>query len=105
MDTTKKPVLKTTLIESSAKFFGLSEGASQGSMIQETYDIPEGMTPTELRRFRLETKEILDKDALVMELARGSITNAQYQMRMGLLISNYDRILKRKKEADDSTAK
>lgn len=98
---TEKKLLapRTVTIESNLKAFGLDKGISDGTTVSVTYDVPPDTTRPEFTRLVLEEKERLDKLALYMEHAKGSVENDFLSRRKAQIERGYDKLLKR--TADD----
>lgn len=91
-ETTLKPVRVT--LESSLKLFGLQQGSSEGSLIQMTFEIPEGFENNgQLLRLMLREKEKLDLFCLSAERLRGTLTSEEYQRRRALILQSYASVL------------
>lgn len=93
--TTLKLIAKQVTVGSEAKFFGLDRGASDGSSVSITFEIPEGMDEKELKRAMLVEKERLDMFVLVAERIKESMPDNVFQQRKAALKSQYDKLLGR----------
>lgn len=94
---TPKLTPKTVQIGSELKFFGLDRGASDGSSVSITFDIPEGVDDKEMRKLILTEKEKLDKLVLYCEQIKGSVDESVFKQRKAAITTAYDKLLGRTK--------
>lgn len=84
---------RSITISSELKFFGLDRGASEGTNLSVTFDIPEGVEGQLLKQLMLREKKSLDLLALACEHIKGSIGAEGYANRKALIERGYAPLL------------
>lgn len=86
---------KQVTVTSEVKFFGLDRGASDGSGLTVTFDIPPGISRKDLERMIWVEKERLDLQVLIAERVKESITEENFKHRVERMKATYAKLVGR----------
>lgn len=93
METTKKTLVpRSVTLGAELKFFSLEKGATDGTQLSVTFDVPPDVTLHDFKIMCHEQQRDLALYVLTSERLKGSLTSELYATRKNTIVKNYEKI-------------